>query len=177
MKKLALVILLTLGWTMAGMAQQSSTDEGFVAVNAYVIRTVNVDVVKGVELGNVTPGTVKTVDVDDAEAGRVDVSSTNRNTPFIITVTVPSVLLSDETPADGVAELPVAFTFGGVNTTGGTSGIFTVTANDGTEFWTGPSSVFGQVLRTLYIGASVTPAEDQQGGAYSGQVVISVATN
>ena len=175
MKKTALLLFTLLAVTVAGYGQVSSSDDATVNVNAYVTRTVTVDVVKGLEIGNVTAGVPKTITAAEEFAGEVSIFSTNRNTPFIVTITTPTVLVSDGTNGEGNATLPIAFTFNGSAVTGSKTALFAVTP--GNEYWTGPANVFGPILRSVYIGATVTPAEDQQGGAYSGQVVVSVATN
>lgn len=175
MKKTALMLFTLLVVTVAGYGQVSSTDDATVNVNAYVTRTITADVVKSLEIGNVSAGIPKTITAEEEFAGEVSIFSTNRNTPFIVTISVPTELVTDGTSGDETATLPISFTFRGSAVNGSKGGLFTVEA--GNEYWTGPSNSFGQVLRSLYIGATVTPAEDQQGGAYSGQVVVSVATN
>lgn len=175
MKSLVIGLMLVLVTSVSVFAQVSSSDDATVNVNAYVTRTITADVVKGLEIGNVSAGIPKTITAEEEFAGEVSIFSTNRNTPFIVTISVPTELVTDGTSGDETATLPIAFTFRGSAVNGSKGGLFTVEA--GNEYWTGPSNSFGQVLRSLYIGATVTPAEDQQGGAYIGQVVVSVATN
>jgi hypothetical protein len=175
MKSLVIGLMLVLITSVSAFAQVSSSDDATVNVNAYVTRTVSVDVIKGLEIGNVTAGIPKTITAAEEFAGEVSIFSTNRNTPFIVTITTPTVLVSDGTSGEGDATLPISFTFNGSAVTGNKTALFAVTP--GNEYWTGPANVFGPILRSVYIGATVTPAEDQQGGAYIGQVIVSVATN
>jgi hypothetical protein len=177
MKKLVVGLMLVFAISTTAFAQVASSDDAAVNVNAYVIRTITADVVKGLEVGNVTAGMAKTITVEEVEAAEVSIFSTNRNTPFLITVSAPTVLTTDGTAPDETSTLPITFFYKGSAAEGSKTGLFNVVPGDGGEYWTGPSNAFGQVLRSLYIGATVTPAEDQQGGAYVGQIIISVATN
>jgi hypothetical protein len=177
MKKLVVGLMLVLGISTTAFAQVASSDDAAVNVNAYVIRTITADVVKGLQVGNVTAGTAKTITVEEIDAAEVSIFSTNRNTPFLITVSAPTVLTTDGTAPDETATLPITFFYKGSAVEGSKTGLFNVIPGDGGEYWTGPANAFGPVLRSLYIGATVTPAEDQQGGAYVGQIIISVATN
>jgi hypothetical protein len=177
MKKLVVGLMLVLGISTTAFAQVSSSDDAAVNVNAYVIRTITADVVKGLEVGNVTAGMAKTITVEEAEAAEVSIFSTNRNTPFLITVSAPTVLTTEGTAPGETATLPITFFYKGSAVAGSKTGLFNVVPGDGGEYSTGPASAFGPILRSLYIGATVTPAEDQQGGAYVGQIIVSVATN
>lgn len=141
------------------------SDNASIQANATVLTDITIDPISNLEFGEILAGDEVIVLTTDQEAGQFNISSPNNNTSFIVYLTYPNNLLN----ANSV-ELPVSFVFEGSEVLDDNTALFPVT--DGEEFSTPPGG--NDILQSIFVGGTVTASEDQAGGDYTEEIIITV---
>jgi hypothetical protein len=160
---ISLVLLLS---TQPVSAQSSSAE---IIAQANIQSVITATTISNLDLGELVPGTVTTIDPTDVTAGQFNITSSNNNTRFIYTIANQPL-----TQTVTGTQLPYTLIIRGSGIIDDTAELFTI--QSGTTYNSGPANggPFGSRLRSIFIGAEVGVPEDQEGGVYQSVITLTV---
>ena len=150
--------------SVAGVVRPASGQAASLSATARVLQQITVLGNRNLGFANVFPGVNKTIPVTSGTSGRYRVDGAN-NASVLMTFTLPANLVRA-----GGALLPINGWTGHHNTANNATG--------GTNFVPSalptPMILSGTGRRWVFIGATVTPAANQQSGAYTATATLTV---
>lgn len=169
MKNLLLILsFLFISTSVFAQGQQAPfTEFESINVSAVVQPIVNLTAVNDLDFGVILAGETTTIQPEDTEAGRIDITSSN-NTRFFINweftgLTTVRDDISTET-------LPSTLTVMGSSTQGEINDLFEI--NNVTQYRTFSNT---NRLESIFIGGSISPTLTQSEGEYTGTFTLTIS--
>lgn len=168
-----LSFILLVGLFNSVFAQASGLSQASLTASARILSDITVSAESDLEFGDIFTSSPTTVSAGSPQAGHFLISSPNNNTKYTIDIELPDNLLNSAN-----SPLPITYDLQGSRTETAQSGLFYIGNNasafNGVTYSTGPGQGVGTILRSLFIGGTVTPLPDSPGGDYSAQIIITV---
>lgn len=160
--RIASKLSMSLALTLVGVSVAAAQNNASITVSANVQSPITVTAAANLDFGSVFPGVTKSIAVNNASAGRFNVTG-QASAPVSLTFVLPANLTA------GANLLPIANWVGNHNTSASPTGTgFTPSASATAATLSATGNLW------VYIGAQVTPAVAQVAGTYTGTVQMTV---